>query len=461
MFKPHIFSSEILKSCDIRGIVGQELHNTDAYFIGRSFGTSLARLGKRNCAVGYDGRLSSPEFSEQVVRGLLDTGIDVINLGLVPTPVVYFSVFYLNINSGLIITASHNPSEYNGFKFLTSEGPFHDSDIQNLALICENANYISGQGTLRRQYIIPEYINYLRSFLKLPFRNDLTIVWDPGNGAIGVVLDLFLEKIPANNIVICGEVDGHFPHHHPDPSLEENVEMLCNKVKETGADLGIAFDGDGDRIAIVDSEGYIFQGDQLLTIFARDFLKQNPGETIMSEVKASKFFYDDVVENGGIPLMWKVGHTNQKEKMKQENIGLAGETSGHIFFRENSAYDDALFAAVKLLNILGSSRKSITEMRKEFPVYHDSGEIRVILGTEERRRVMTEITGRLQKAGRDFIGIDGIRISCGDGFWMIRGSNTQPHLTIRCEAASKPGLEHCLKDMWIQLALSGIKSKTV
>ena len=250
-------------------------------------------------------------------------------------------------------------------------------------------------------------------------------------------------------------MDGTFPNHHPDPSLRENVVMLQKAVSESGADLGIAFDGDGDRLGVVDSEGYLLFGDQLLTVFARDFLKDNPGEKVMSEVKASRFFYDDILSNGGQPVMWKVGHSNQKEKMKADHICLAGETSGHIYFKENRGFDDALFASVKLLNILSNSEKSLTEMRKEFPVYQDSGEIRIPLDKEESARMLEKISIRLISEGRDFNDIDGIRVPCSDGFWIMRSSNTQPHITIRCEAVSREGLDECFREIEEYLAYTG------
>ena len=295
------------------------------------------------------------------------------------------------------------------------------------------------------------------SFLKKSNGKELSIVWDPGNGVSAVLLKPLLEYLPGKHRIICGEVDGTFPNHHPDPSLEENVKMLQEAVIETKADLGISFDGDGDRLGVVDSEGYLLLGDQLLTLYARDLLKGNPSAIIMSEVKASQFFYDDVVAHGGIPVMWKVGHTHQKEKMKQDKILLAGETSGHIFFRENRSYDDAMFAAIKLLNILNHSKKNLTQIRKKFPVYLDSGEIRINLETKIRERIISEISERLILSGRPFVDIDGIRMPCADGFWAIRSSNTQSHLTIRCEASSAAAFDFCLKDIWEQLALSGIE----
>ncbi len=461
MKQRHIFSSEILKACDIRGIVGEELNNDDAYYTGRSFGTSLIRLGLSTCIVGYDGRLSSRKLSDRVIDGLTESGIQVILVGLVPTPVVYFAVNFLKADAGLIVTASHNPPEYNGFKFITCDGPFHGEQIQNFSLLCEQSDFENGIGIVKEMDITEDYISYLYDFLNKSPGKNVSVVWDPGNGASAAVLSAFLKELPGKHKIICGEVDGNFPHHHPDPSREENIRHLKEAILDEGADFGIAFDGDGDRIGVVDGEGFLLYGDQLLTLFARDFLKDNPDETVMSEVKASRFFYDDVAARGGKPLMWKVGHTHQKEKMKKDRIKLAGETSGHIFFAENKGWDDAMFASIKLLNILTDSSKTLTEIRKEFPVYFDSGEIRIVLSTKERLRVISEISSRLREDERSFIDIDGIRVDSSDGFWMMRGSNTQPHITIRCEAASKEGLSDCIRDMKKQLTLSGIDGKKI
>ncbi len=451
----HQFEDEILKECDIRGILNRDLTKKDAYFVGKAFGTKLINMDKNKCVVGYDGRISSPELSREVIRGLSETGIDVIDIGLVPTPVVYFAVAELFPGGGLIVTASHNPPEYNGFKFITEDGPFFADDLKKLADISRSASFIKGHGNSRKENIIPSYIKYLSGFIA-PSLKSFSIVWDPGNGAAGATLPFLINSLPGKHRVICGEVDGNFPNHHPDPSVESNVRMLQKAVKDTKADFGIAFDGDGDRIGVIDSEGYLLQGDQLLTIYAGTYLKENPGETVMTEVKASQMFQDAITDFGGKPLMWKVGHTNQKAKMLEQNIQLAGETSGHIYFGENNGYDDALFAALKLITILSQADKNLTEIRKTFPVYHDTGEIRIEISKSEREKALSEIAERLNSTGRQFLAIDGIRASCKNGFWIVRGSNTLPQLTIRCEGTSELDLEYCIKDLEHQLSLSGI-----
>ncbi len=452
--RKHIINNSILKECDIRGILDKDLTEDDAFFIGLSFGSHLRRIGKKQCITGYDARLSSPLLFSKAVEGLMESGVSVINIGLVPTPVVTFTVKNIFSGGGLMITASHNPPEYNGFKFMMDNGIFHDSDLIKLAEICRMGKFEDGAGSIINKDVIPEYIKYMSGFIKKRKNKPISIVWDPGNGAASVTVPLIIPHIPGNHTVICGDADGRFPNHHPDPSKKENLNMLKEAVISSKADLGIAFDGDGDRIGVVDNEGVPLTGDQLLTIFARDFLSTNPNRPVMSEVKASNLFYNEVTALGGRPVMWKVGHTNQKEKMESDNIKLAGETSGHIFFEENKGNDDALFSAIKLINILSSHDKRLSEIRKSLPVFHDTGEIRIPVEPAEQDRILYEILERLKKDKRDFIDIDGMRVSCKDGFWLIRKSNTEPLLTIRCEAATGKGLKNCMKDLQRQLDLS-------
>ncbi len=451
-----VLNPEILKACDVRGIVLQQLSEHDLYAIGRAFGTMLRQMDKQSCIAGYDGRESSVSLAEAAVAGLLDAGIDVTVISLVPTPAVYYAVAYLHADAGIMITASHNPAQYNGCKFVLSDGLFHGSSITDLARICENGTYCSGKGVRTDRSITREYITYLLSFLTVDPDFNPSIVWDPGNGAAAAVLRLLTDRLPGTHRIICGEVDGSFPNHHPDPSLKVNMRMLQEAVRTTGADAGIAFDGDGDRIGVVDDQAVILSGDQLLSLYARDLLRRRPGSTVMSEVKAGKLFYDEVASCGGHAIMWKVGHTNQKERMWREHIPLAGETSGHIFFEENNGYDDGLFSAVKLLNLLSDASGSLSDLRERMPIYHDSGEIRIPQSTLQSSRTLELITEALSRQGRPFISIDGLRVTCADGFWMLRASNTQPHLTIRSEAATAGGLKECLQDLTEKLQAAGV-----
>lgn len=457
MTKTHQLDQSILKECDIRGIIGESLHSVDAYFIGKSFGTLLTGKGKRNCIVGRDGRLSSEDLSSSVISGLRDSGIDVLDAGLVPTPALYFSVSRQYAGAGLMVTASHNPPAYNGFKFLTDDGPIYGDDIQELGRICCTGEFSGGRGSAEEIDVRFDYISYLLGFLNKPWQKKMKVVWDPGNGATAVLLDDFTQTLQGEHIIICGDVDGNFPNHPPDPTVRENIELLRRAVLDSKADLGIAFDGDGDRIVAVDSKGRMLYGDQLLIIYARAFLKDNPGERVMSEVKASSFLYDEIFAMGGEPVMWKVGHTNQKAKMKLDSIGLAGETSGHMFFSENNGYDDGLFAAVKLLNILGSKDESLSEIVDDFPSLIDSGELRIDLPTEKRHRIISSIKKHLVSNETKHSDIDGIRTSTDEGFWNIRSSNTQPQLTLRCEARTERGFNETVRELTSLLSQAGVK----
>ena len=450
----YTYNEIILKACDIRGIVDSELTSEGAYHIGRSFGTILQSEGLKSCAVGYDGRFSSPELTENLIAGLVECGIAVLLAGLVPTPVVYHIVKTYPADSGIIVTASHNPSEYNGFKFLFNDALFHAERILQLAKISRDRTYFhtAVPGTVTNIDVVDRYISFLTA--KIP-KKGLKVVWDPGNGASAAVIHPFTEKLPGEHIIICGNVDGSFPNHHPDPCQPKNMKMLSDKVISEDADLGIAFDGDGDRIGVVDGKGRFITGDQLLVVFARDFLKYNPGEAVMSEVKVSSFFYQDVLAHGGTPVMWKVGHAYQKEKMQNDGIGFAGETSGHIFFRDNYGFDDGMFSAVKLLNILDESTLSLAEIIDTFPTIYSTGELRLELDLQKRLQLIEDIKERLQNAKREVIDIDGVRVSCNSGFWNLRSSNTQPHITIYCESESETGLAACRQEMIEQVEASG------
>jgi phosphomannomutase len=458
MINTHLFEQSILQAYDIRGIVGKNLSETDAYFVGKSFGTFLRRENRKTCIIGYDGRHSSPAYSVQVAKGLRECGIDVINIGLVPTPIVYFGVKYLKKDAGLIITASHNPSEYNGFKMLTSSNSVWGKDIETIGEIAKNGEFIDGdkQGSYEEIDIKKDYLNFIFSILKKG-KKTLRVVWDTGNGATGVIINDVIAKLPGEHKALFAEVDGDFPNHHADPSVAKNMEAISKEVVEGSYDFGIAFDGDGDRLGVVDDKGFVLYGDQLLTIFAKDFLRDNPGEKVMTEVKASQVFFDQVEQFNGIPVMGKPGHSNLKTKMLKENIKLAGETSGHMYFGENHNFDDALFAAIKLLNIMSNCDEKLSEIREGFPKTYATREIRVKVGNEKKFEIPEEIAQRLGNSGREFIDVDGVRANVADGWWLVRTSNTEPDLTTRCEALSPSGLEVAKADLQQQLKLSGIE----
>jgi len=454
MIQKFNFEPAILKAYDIRGVVEKTLSEEAAYFVGKSYGTWLIRNNKKSCVLGYDGRHTSIPYSIQVTKGLRECGINVTNIGLAASPMVYFALKFLKIDSGIIITASHNPGEYNGFKMLIDERPVWGKDIQELGRIAANGDFENGTGTLEEKDVREDYMRHLLSAFK-PGKKDLKIIWDAGNGVVGGILDDFVAKLPGTHKTIFSKVDGDFPNHHPDPSVAKNLEVLMREVVEGGYDFGVAFDGDGDRVGVVDNEGYLLYGDQLLVIYARNFLEKNPGERVMSEVKASKTLYDDIKKHGGVPIMGAPGHSLVKVRMNKEGIRLAGETSGHMYFGENHNFDDALYASVKLMDIMVDTDKTVADIRKELPKTFVTREIRVNIGNERKFEIPKEINKRMIADSRDFCDIDGVRVNTKDGWWLVRTSNTEPVLTTRCESLTEEGLEIAKSDLRKQLLLSG------
>lgn len=455
----HTFNKFVLKQYDIRGIVGEAINEIDAYYVGKSYGTLLRQMHKSTCVLGYDARETSEPYASKVTEGLLECGINVTNIGLAPTPMVYFALQFLGKSAALIVTASHNPPEYNGFKMLTNRRPIWGEDIQKLGKIASSGEFIDGGGSrVEFRDIKNEYFDFLLQRLDKNLGKTFKICWDAGNGAVAAILKDFVKKLPGEHLTICDTIDPAFPNHHPNPEMLENMKMLSETVVKNNCDFGIAFDGDGDRIGVVDGEGVMLYGDQLLCIFARDFLSKHPGEAVMSEVSSSQVLYDDIKKHGGVPVMWKPGHSIQKAKMASDHIMLAGETSGHIFFGENHNYDDALYAAIKLINILASSPKSLTAMRKEFPKTYATNKITVKSDDVRKMEIPQEIAKRLEKdKTREVSRVEGVRVKKADGWWMCRHSSTSPNMTVRCEALSEKGLEECRKELWEQLLLSGCK----
>lgn len=454
----HIFNKTILKMYDIRGIVGDTLNNEDAYYVGKSYGTFLNGLGLKTCIVGRDARATSESYSKEAISGLTSVGVDVVDIGLVPTPIVYFTIHYLKKDSGFIITASHNPPEYNGFKMLTKNDPIWGDDITKIGNISAEGSFLETDryGKIENIDVKKDYYDFLLKKLKINKNHkNLKICWDAGNAAVASILDEFVKLLPFKSITICNTVDPNFPNHHPNPELPENLKMLSENVIKNSCDFGIAFDGDGDRIGVVDDEGQMIFGDQLLAIFARDFLRENPGEKVMSEVSSSLVLYDDIKKHGGIPVMWKPGHSIQKAKMKSDNIKLAGEASGHIFFGDNHNYDDAMYAAIKLINILSNYEGKLSDIRKTFPITYLIPKINIKCDDIEKYRVPEEIKNRILAQGREVIDVEGIRVNKSDGWWMCRNSSTGPNMTIRCEALTQQGLEDCKNELKEQLGLSG------
>jgi phosphomannomutase len=451
----HQFDPSILREYDIRGVVGDTVHAADARAIGRTFGTMVRRKGGNRVALGYDGRLSSPELAAACIDGLTAAGVDVINIGVAATPMLYFAVYHFETDGGIQITGSHNPPDYNGFKMMMGKKSFFGADIQKLGALAGKGDWESGQGKAETKNILADYATRLLRDVK-PGKK-LKVAWDVGNGAVGVSIRAVVDKLPGEHFVLNEKVDGTFPAHHPDPTVPENLEQLMAEVKKRGCDLGIAFDGDGDRIGAIDGKGRILWGDQLLVLWARDVLKTHPGATIIADVKASQVLFDEIARAGGKPMMFKTGHSLIKSKMAEIGAPLAGEMSGHIFFADTFyGFDDALYCGLRLLNIVANTRESLADMRDALPQPVNTPELRFDCPDARKFDVVEEVKARLQKAGAKFSDIDGVRVSTSDGWWLLRASNTQPVLVARCEAADEAGLERLKGELKAALSASGV-----
>jgi phosphomannomutase len=451
----HKFDSTILREYDIRGIVGQQVHAADARAIGRSFGTMVRRKGGKRVALGYDGRLSSPELAAACIEGLTAAGIDVASIGVAATPMLYFAVYHLDADAGIQITGSHNPPDYNGFKMMMGKKSFFGEEIQKLGAIAAAGDWESGQGKVEQKNILDVYAARLLQDVK-PGKK-LKVAWDTGNGAVGVSIRAVVDKLPGEHFVLNEKVDGTFPAHHPDPTVPKNLEQLMAEVKKQDCDLGIAFDGDGDRIGAIDGKGRVLWGDQLLVLWSREVLKNHPGATIIADVKASQVLFDEIAKAGGKPMMFKTGHSLIKTKMAEIKAPLAGEMSGHVFFADTFyGFDDALYCGLRLLNIVANSKESLAEMRDGLPQPVNTPELRFDCADERKFDVVEEVKARLQKAGAKFSDIDGVRVSTEHGWWLLRASNTQPVLVARCEAPDQTGLERLMDDLKAALSASGV-----
>jgi len=452
----HQFHPTSLREYDIRGIVGKTLGPDDAYAIGRGIG-SLVRDegGSSKVAVGRDGRESSPVLEESVVRGLRDSGVDAVRIGLGPTPMLYYAEAVLDVGGGIMITGSHNPPDYNGFKMVLGRRAFFGEDIQKLGRMAAAGDWREGAGSVEDADIIERYVDrLLQGFDGAAFR----IGWDAGNGAAGPALEKLAAKLPGEHHLLYTEVDSRFPNHHPDPTEEANLADLKALVADKGLDFGIAFDGDGDRIGAIDGEGRVVWGDQLLAILAEPVLAEIPGATIIADVKASQALYDRIAELGGTPLMWKTGHSLIKSKMKETGAPLAGEMSGHVFFaHEYYGFDDALYAAVRLIRAVTKLGGSLTALKSAMPAVVNTPELRFQVDESRKFAVVEEVLDRLAKAGAEVNRTDGARVSTADGWWLLRASNTQDVLVARAEARDQAGLDRLVAQIDAQLALSGVE----
>ena len=451
----HSFDRTILREYDIRGVVGQTLSEADAYALGRTFAALATDEGSRRLAVGRDGRTHSPVLQAELIRGLIESGISVIDIGVGPSPMLYFAVATLGVQGGIQVTGSHNPPEYNGFKMLLNGRSVFGEEIQRLGRRAEDGNWSEGLGSVEHVGIIDTYVDRLvQGFKGEAYR----IGWDAGNGAGGTVLEKLVAKLPGEHFTIFTEVDGRFPNHHPDPTVEANLADLKALVAENKLDFGIAFDGDADRIGAVDGKGRVIWGDQLLMILAEPVLKEQPGATIIADVKASQVLFDHVAKIGGAPLMWKTGHSLIKAKMKETGAPLAGEMSGHIFFQHRwYGFDDALYAAVRLIEAVSASGKSITQIMDKMPKSVATPEMRFPVEESRKFAVVNEVRQRLSANGARVDATDGARVMTEDGWWLLRASNTQDVLVARAEAKNKAGLKRLLQQIDDQLAQSGVE----
>ncbi|MEQ7873879.1 phosphomannomutase/phosphoglucomutase [Sphingomonas sp. ASV193] len=450
----HIFNRTILREYDVRGVVGDTLFPADAKALGRSYAALARSEGATRVAVGRDGRVSSPELEAALVKGLTEGGLDVVRIGLGPSPMLYFAAATMEVNGGIQVTGSHNPADYNGFKMLLNGRSVFGEEIQDLGRRAADGDWSEGQGTVTEYEITDDYVAALvKGFDGKAYR----IGWDAGNGAAGPVLEKLLRILPGEHHAIFTEVDGRFPNHHPDPTVEKNLEDLKRLVADKNLDFGIAFDGDADRIGAIDSEGRVIWGDQLLIILAAPVLKDEPGATIIADVKASQTLFDTIAAMGGTPLMWKTGHSLIKSKMKETHAPLAGEMSGHIFFKhEWYGFDDALYAAVRLIRAVSASGKSLTELKGEMPVSIATPELRFQVNEDRKRPVIEEVAQRLADSGAEVDKTDGVRVKTGDGWWLLRASNTQDVLVARAEAKDQAGLDRLVAAINAQLEASGI-----
>jgi phosphomannomutase/phosphoglucomutase len=436
---------KIFREYDIRGVAGQDLDEPAVELLGRAMGTFFLGRGQSDIAVGRDVRLSSPAFSQALIRGLLSTGCDVADLGIVPTPLLYFSVFHGKMPAGVMVTGSHNPPEHNGFKMMSGEETLYGKTIQALYEIVRKGVFPRGRGGVRPLDVVSTYQDYVAGNVR--FARPVKAVVDAGNGTGGSVAVPLFGRMGAEIIDLFCQPDGRFPNHHPDPTLPDAMETLIAKVRETGAELGIAYDGDADRIGVVDDAGRIIWGDQLLIIFARDILPSRPGAAVISEVKASKVLYEEIERLGGRPIMWRTGHSLIKKKIKEENAPLAGEMSGHIFFNDRwFGFDDAIYASARLIEILSRSREKLSAMMAGLPKTFATPEIRIYASDEVKFKIVEEVRKALAARTR-VIDIDGVRAVFPHGWGLVRASNTQAVIVLRFEADTEADLAAIQKEI--------------
>jgi len=457
---PHRFDPSILREYDIRGIVGTDLFAADAEALGRAFAATLTEGGGGphgyRVAVGYDGRLTSPELEAALVEGLAAGGVDVVRIDRGPTPMLYFAAATLGVDGGIMVTGSHNPPDHNGFKMVLGGKPFYAEAIQALGRkALALGPPADPRGQVEDHAIADDYIARLAS--DFDPGKPLCVAWDPGNGATGDIVTRLTELLPGTHHLINATIDGRFPAHHPDPTVPDNLVQLQHEVARRSCDLGIAFDGDGDRIGVVDATGRILWGDQLMIVLARDVLKRHPGAPILADVKASDVLFAEIARAGGKPVMLPTGHSGIKAKLAELNAPLAGEMSGHIFFGDRwYGFDDAVYVAVRLLGILGNTGESLAEIADRLPVMFNTPELRIDCDEARKFAIVHDIAERLRRRGAEIIDIDGVRVKTTDGWWLVRASNTQAVIVARAEAATPQALARLKAEITRELAKSGL-----
>ncbi|MDP9195982.1 MAG: phosphomannomutase/phosphoglucomutase [Pseudomonadota bacterium] len=448
------FDPGILREYDVRGIVGKTLSVDDARALGKAFGTWVVRKGGKRVCVGLDGRISSPSLEGALTEGLLSTGLQVERVGVGPTSMLYFSVLHLGADAGVMVTGSHNPPDYNGFKMAWGKMPVYGQDIQKMGAMAAAGDFVQGKGSVTDVDVRQAYTDRL---LKDYEGGPMTVAWDAGNGATAEIMKELCKRLPGIHHPLFDTIDGRFPNHHPDPTIPENLVDLQKTVREKKCQLGIAFDGDGDRIGAVDHNGDIVWGDQLIAIYAREVLKTHPGAPIIGDVKCSQTLYDEIARLGGEPVMWKSGHSLVKARMAELKSPLAGEMSGHIFFGDKwYGFDDALYCAVRLISLVSRSGETLAQMRDAMPRVYNTPEVRFQVDESRKFAIAEEVTQRVQAAGGNALAIDGVRVTTPDGWWLLRASNTQDVLTVRAESRSPEGLERLKQSVTDQLKASGI-----
>ena len=452
----HRFAPEILRAYDVRGVVGESLGEADARALGRAFATVLRETAHAPAVcVGRDGRPTSPALEAALVDGLRAAGADVTRVGLGPTPMLYFAAHTLGADGGVMVTGSHNPPTHNGFKFVTRAGAFYGEDIQRLGALAAAGAFAAGAGAASECDVTDDYVDTLAAAWRS--ERELRVAWDAGNGAAGPVMARLAERLPGFHVLLCETVDGTFPEHHPDPTVPENLDLLAGTVRGVGCDLGVAFDGDGDRLGAVDGRGRFVAGDRILCLLCGPVLEAHPGATVIADVKASRVLFDRIARLGGKPLMCRSGHSPIKRKMAETGAPLAGEMSGHVFFADRYfGYDDGLYAAVRLLDAVAESGAGMAELLDRLPATEATPEIRFDCGEARKFAVVADIADRLRRRGAEVVDVDGVRVTDRDGWWLLRASNTQAALVARCEASDEDGLRRLKATLAAELAASGV-----